>query len=504
MKTIGFSILLLILNSAFGISYPFHHDVLDELQKADFVKVPAELYQQWTETLSQETADAETVRAIVDKATGLKTNIHLDAIRSRKIEVKKNVRGDAENLVAIEGEDISLESKHAIQNLAGYLENRVGKFFFKKLQQGKIKSFVLGSKPIYLEKDLVNILPKGEYTVSSVPSLYEKWGLYRYWVQSTRDSQSYYVLVVPPSTQYVRHYATLLDSSGKYASAESYLNLEAQTNFKNRLKALAKEVRTNFGTISVLFFGYEKNWISQIKEPNSPWLLSYSTHVTASLGLNLHLLELKHKQTQKTVRVVSLQPDQTVWGELASFYYEAMLNLSPKVAIFMGSAGSLKENLRPYQVSVPKEFYLHDGTVRMQNWLLSEIGSVLPTDIHSSARHSMTYSPVQQTKKYVQSLVDHNISTVDVEQALVGRMIHEYNAEHKAQILFGAVNVITDQPGNVLFEKANIHNDLDVLNWEEKEKAKNKAVWVALQALDSWVLRTSPVSCKSFFTQPSE
>ena len=494
MKLAGIFVILFCSLQVFAIPYFYQKDIADEVSSADFLSATKEQRAEWIQALNSGTLDTVTLRTLVNLAMQTSAAQSPDA-KVRYITIAKSPRLEADTFLPVRGKEFDLQSRHAIQNMAGYIENRIGSQLYQHLQKHPQKTIVLGSDPEKIQIDLQNILPKGRFSITSLPSLYEKWGLYRYWVEAQTSQDSYFVLLVPPSKQYIQHYVSLLDSAALHSSSVGYLDVKAQESLQAKLLGVAQDVRKSFGDLEVLFFGYENNWIENLKNENSAFNLLTSTTVKTALGLNLHLMELQNRSNSRIIRVGSLQPQKTVWGELASFYFQAMLALEPKVVLFMGSAGSLSQQLKPYQVSVPNEFTAASGKIKIKNWILSEPLTSITADVFTTARHGNTYSPIQQEKKYVQSLVENHVETVDVEQALVARMIDDHNEAYKTEIKFGAINVITDQPGGVLLPQHTAHHDLDVLDVNAKTRAKSKAAEIALEAIKKWT--ESPQSCKA-------
>ena len=500
MNLAGCFLILVFSMQALAVPFLYQKDLADEISSADFLNATTDEKAKWLEVLNSDLIDAEIARAIVNAA--LQTPVGTTQTKhTRNITIFENPKLAAGSYLPVRGKEFALDTRHAIQNLPGYIQNRIGLELYNHLQKHQQKTIVLGSDPKNIEVDLQNILPKGKFAITSLPSLYEQWGLYRYWVEAKTSSESYFVLLVPPSMQYIQHYVSLLDSAALHSSSSGYLNVNAQLVLQQQLQGVAQDVRKNFGDLSVLFFGYEKNWLDLLKQENSAFKLISSTTVVTPFGLNLYLMEIQNKSNSRVIRMGSLQPQQTVWGELASFYFKAMLTLDPKIVLFMGSAGSLSPQIKPYQVSVPNEFTAPSGKVKIKNWILSEPLAALTPDVFTTARHGNTYSPIQQEKSYVKKLVENFVETVDVEQTLVARMIEDYNESHHAKIQFGAINVVTDQPGGVLLPQHSSHHDLDVLDVQAKTRAKSKAAGIALEALKKWT--ETPASCKKLLDTSS-
>jgi hypothetical protein len=493
------------LANSWAIPYKYQKDIADEIQSADFLSATSDQKKVWIDQLNNSDLDLTVVRQIVNMAKVGTMNPLSANSNVQSLTILKTEKPDLKLYTPILGKEVGLESRHAISNLPGYIQSRIGNELFTLLKNQKQKTIVLGSEPNLLNEDIKNILPKGRYEITPIPSIYEKWGLYRYWIDSKTSSDSFFIILVPPSIQYVRHYVSVLDSAAVFSSSKGFLNRKAQATLKNKLQADVAKVQKDFGNVDVLFFGYEKNWTASLKKDSAPFKILNSKTISTSNDLDLHLMELQNRKNSKIIRLGSLRPQQTVWGELASFYFEELLELKPQIIIFLGSAGSLVPHLKPYQVSVPDEFMTPEGKIKVSNWILSEKTTALSSDIFKTARHGHTYSPIQQGKSYVKALVEAHIETVDVEQALVARMIEEFNTENKTAIKFGAINIITDQPGGILLPKHLTHANLDNLDLKAKNFAKDKAVQIALGALDKWAeklsvkLSVAQGSCKVFF-----
>lgn len=116
-------------------------------------------------------------------------------------------------------------------------------------------------------------------------------------------------------------------------------------------------------------------------------------------------------------------------------------------------------------------------------------------DLHLDSRHGNTYSPIQQTKHYLQTLQSKGIGTVDVEQSLIAAAVKNYNAVYSTNIQYGAINVITDKPIGILNKETGLHS-LDHRDPELKSRARKAAVDLALFSLTKNEVINS---CKKLF-----
>ncbi len=187
-------------------------------------------------------------------------------------------------------------------------------------------------------------------------------------------------------------------------------------------------------------------------------------------------------------------------GELAAAQLKSFLNPELKGLIFMGSAGSLMNEINPYDLSVPKAFYRPGQTIKIDNFI-NQQKTILDANqnIHFDRNHGNTFSPLEQNKKYVGRLEALNIQTLDVEQSLIAEAVSDYNRKNKTDIKFGAVNLITDKPFSVL-TKEPVKNSLDHLNSYLKEKARLNAVKLSLASILNNEKNNSNVKCVKLFS----
>lgn len=240
--------------------------------------------------------------------------------------------------------------------------------------------------------------------------------------------------------------------------------------------------------LDYLVFGYDKVWLKEIQKHSHLSITKVQEINDLHLGARVKVIRIKDLQHGKTIQLGVFSSDQTVWGELASLHMKSFLNPFLKGVIFLGSAGSVDAKINPYDLSIPQTFFRPGQKIKTTNFISPLSENLKNSDnltVHTHARHGNTFSPVEQNVSYLRSALEKGIQTLDVEQSLIAESIYEFNRLNKTNIQFGAVNLITDKPYAILEKQTTAHS-LDILDYQRKQKAREKAVEI------SWaqILRT--------------
>ena len=133
------------------------------------------------------------------------------------------------------------------------------------------------------------------------------------------------------------------------------------------------------------------------------------------------------------------------------------------------------------QKSKVRSFHLNGRRIDIKNAAIESLNSVMGPwrKTVADVKHGHTYSPIEQTKDYVESRVTSKIDSYDVEQNLIAETIAKHNKMTKAPVSFVAINLITDKPSSFTHDWKSDH-DLSRVNYELKSDARKRAVDMAL------------------------
>lgn len=347
-----------------------------------------------------------------------------------------------------------------------------------------MKAIVIGGDANQVSEYISQLFSSGQFQSQKLPCLYEKWGLSKFYITNNQTGQKYLLWVVPPSLQYVRHYAQLFSYARK-APAQYFLDLKARSDLQFAAARNAAKVKNKL-RIDHVAFGYNSIWENQVSVIDSNWSVIKKQKIDGlELGVQFDLLTLQNKKTGQQQNLALFASDQTVWGELVSLHLKPFLTSELKSVTFLGSAGSLSAHLNPYDISVPLEFKIAGQNIQQLNAVQKIYGYDLPDfsrKVYWESKHGHTYSPIQQNSSYLRTMMSKNIGSVDVEQSLVAEAVEKFNTQNPHQIQFNAVNVITDKPVSVLL-KETTQSDLDRLDRNQKAKARTMAVQLALMSI---------------------
>lgn len=397
---------------------------------------------------------------------------------------------------SLTGSDLKLQNGHSIHNLQLYVEQRLGKFVTAAAAKKQIDLKAYAGSEVSFFQHVEGSYPDMK-SVTKLPSLYEEWGITKYLVQFT-DSKSALYFHIPASYKYAQHYASMIRFVTGDSKVAAYFDKNSETEQRQSFKKAAQSIQKNLGSdYQFLSFGYSYVW-KQILQNNKTWKLNRSrSSEDAATGLQAEMLEIENLKTQQISKVLLLSSKKTVWGELVPMMMSAFFNSKVKSAIFMGSAGSTSKDLNIYDLSVPRHFVDKKGLIDIKNIFAESKMLTSNVRINIGATHGNTYSPIEQNYNYLKSINKASIQTLDVEQSLLAREILNFNQSQKANIQFGAINVITDKPYQLL-EETNHEFSLDYIDHSQKGKSRVAAVNFILNNLSSSPKRTA-LQCKGLF-----
>lgn len=470
-------------------------DLADEIEQADFLDIDPNqakaLAAQYRQLLANKTnVDPllETNSKIIKKAN---ENIHIEF--KNGLPIKTPIE-----MVAIRGSDIDSEALHAIDNLNHYVQQRLGKYATEAISNGAVDASVFSGLQSGFKEFILSQRPAAK-SVVKVPSLYEEWGIEKYLVTSPKEKPML-VFKILPSLNYARHYATMLNAIRPQQKDRVFFDTTSPQKYQNYLNLAAASIQKQLAEpYDYVSFGYEKVWADVLKS-NLSWSLVETKKAsdTINAGLNTNLLTLENRASRKQIKLLILSSDKTVWGELAPQMMKSFLHKDLSAVVFMGSAGAVSNKNNIYDLSVPGYFKDLKGSIRVNN-IVSSSASLGIEGINYGASHGNTFSPIQQNKKYLTMAASEGFDSIDVEQSLIARTVRDYNIKKNSDILFGAINLITDKPINALSQNENLYS-LDSINYESKQAARLKAVRLLLESISSIENKNSGVfSCQNLF-----
>lgn len=369
--------------------------------------------------------------------------------------------------------NIDTKAAHSIEDAVHYSEERVGGEIAKTLKKYGINAAIYGGT----KESVADALKVDGAQIKYLPSPYDAWGIHKAYIPSTatQDGKPKYLMVIPPSAQYVSHYAGIfkfLDINVEIAM----INHTDQRRQVERLKGEFKRVSKMLpAPVDVFSLGYYN-----VLQQNNDGLRALTPEIPMSDGLTVQMLE-ETRDAKLPVRYLIVRSDQAIWGESSSLLVESALSLKPKAVIFMGSAGGIRETTHHYDISVPSSFHLNGRRIDIKNAAIESLNSVMGPwrKTVADVKHGHTYSPIEQTKDYVESRVTSKIDSYDVEQNLIAETIAKHNKMTKAPVSFVAINLITDKPSSFTHDWKSDH-DLSRVNYELKSDARKRAVDMAL------------------------
>lgn len=362
---------------------------------------------------------------------------------------------------------------HSIHEPRTYAVQRVGEKIADALHNHshRVKVVVYGG----FSDTLPAALGVASHELIKLPSTYSKWGLNKVFISGKNfaDGVPRYVMQIPPSKQYVIHYAQLFQLLGHDPIV--YLNYFDQDRQVHRLQKAFLDLKARLpGTPDVVALGYYPVF-EKFLRPTGP-----SRTFAVGEGLTARWVEDRSQSTP--VRYLLLKSDLTIWGESSAFIAEGALELAPKAMLFLGSAGGISSRTSVYDVSIPSRFVLGDRPIPITNEIHSSLAKANLPNVVLGGTHGHTNSPIEQTRAYITGKAEKGIDSLDVEQNLIADVIAKHNRDTGSRILFGAINLITDKPQS-LFSTGSSEFDLARINEAQKSLARERAVHSALTAL---------------------
>lgn len=387
-------------------------------------------------------------------------------------------------------EKIKLNGSHAIHDLNAYSQNRIGHGTAEFLKQAKAEILILALKTDSPLEALTRVLEPIKWTVLPIPSLYEHWGIQKFYVHSATNSRIPKVIwIIPPSIQYLQHYVNTFGLFSK-TKVRGFYDYESAKNFRNRIAKEAKREKSPQLKVDYLIFGYQKVWERYLTTELKSEIIEQLKIEIPSTHSNISIFKIKSTSSPTGTMTLGLfSTHSTVWGELINSFMPSFFHSQLKGVIFMGSAGSLDPHIKIYDLSVPTSFVRSGKKLKLTNLLSSNEQS----DVQVSLRHGNTFSPVQQNLEYLKMLMSQNIKTIDVEQSLLAEAVEDFNRVHQTDVKFGAINLITDKPYHAVTGKAGTLG-LDQYDPEKKQKSRERAVEFVFKSLGK--SHPSSASCR--------
>lgn len=387
-------------------------------------------------------------------------------------------------------EKIKLNGSHAVHDLNAYSQNRIGHGTAEFLKQTKAEILILALKTDSPLEALARVLEPIKWTILPIPSLYQHWGIQKFYVHSDTNSRPPKVIwIIPPSIQYLQHY---VNTFGLYSKTKvrGFYDYESAKNFRNKIAKEAKLEKSPQLKVDYLIFGYQKVWEKYLTTELKAEILEQQKIEIPSTHSNISYFKLKSTSSPTGTMTLGLfSTHSTVWGELINTFMPSFFHPRLKGVIFMGSAGSLDPNLKIYDLSVPTSFVRSGKKLKITNLLTPDE----QTDVQISLRHGNAFSPIQQNLDYLRTLMSKNIKTIDVEQSLLAETVEDFNRAHQTDVKFGAINLITDKPYHAVTGKAETLG-LDQYDPEKKQKSRERAVQFVFKSLSKDP--PSPASCR--------
>ncbi|MBO9667520.1 MAG: hypothetical protein J7501_11995 [Bdellovibrio sp.] len=403
-----------------------------------------------------------------------------------------NMPVEVKDLIELRGR-IDSQAEHSIKDPILYSQQRLGSAVVKAIQENKMAVNIYAGDV----ETLPGALKVSPAHIHFLPSPYDSWGLRKVYVASgTKSEAGRYVLVTPPSREYLLHYAMMFEYLG-ISVKKAIFNIADQERQVRRLagqfEAIKAELARKKVKIDVLALGYYGIFRSEklgLKRVTDQYLLSD--------GLTVQVL--REIVDGKSINYLIVKSDLAIWGESSSKLIEAAMVLAPRSVLFMGSAGGINRKTNVYDITVPSEFKLLGNSIPVQNNVgLGMEGFIGPLPkVLMHATHGHTNSPIEQTKEFVTRKIMEGIDTYDVEQNLIAKAVVAYNLKNGTDVQFGAINLITDKPKSFLYDWAHEH-DLTNIDVREKSVARIRAVNLALQAVRAAHVGHQAISCEAVF-----
>lgn len=396
--------------------------------------------------------------------------------------------GSGDNLERVET-SFPAGKAHSIDDPRLYAVQRIGEQITHVLQSRAMNTILYAGSA----ESAAAGLGVADSHIRYLPSPYEAWGLRKGFISRAAftDGKARYLMVIPPSRQYLIHYAQLFDSLGLKPEL-AILNHSDQERQIHRFRQGFQALRGKLpATPDVIALGYYNN-IQKALGPTAP----LTPEIPLGEGLTVQLVD-DHAGKLKYLIVKS---DLTIWGESSAFVVEGALELKPKSVLFMGSAGGISAKTNVYDVSIPGRFVLNGQTLPVKNEIYENLknATTRTPGVILGGTHGHTNSPIEQSKDYVSAKLGAGIDSIDVEQNLIAEAVHRHNKKTGENVRFGAINLITDKPRSWQHEW---HHEFDLsqINAERKGQARERSVLSALQGWRLSGLTSSGIRCEVVF-----
>lgn len=413
--------------------------------------------------------------------------VNQDLIKKYEVSVNHIIKHGIKleiNPVPVAGKKLNLTAGHAITGMDNYVRQRLGAYAYTAIKNGVVDVKVFSGTEDSFLKHLDLQYPELK-SVTKLPSLYEEWGISKYLIQEGR-LKPLLILKIPTSYRYAQHYATMIRSFTNKSEPVVDYDMKSEARERYELSQGAIRLTQKLGQdYAIISFGYSGTWIDALKQSADWKFVSQASAEDGRSGLNAEILILENIRSKKNQKILLISSKKTVWGELSTMMIGAFLHKHVESVIFMGSAGAVSNKNSIYDLSVPKRFLDKTGRVLVENILhkFKPSGSN-EIKINFESTHGNTFSPIEQNRSYLTAINDLGIDTIDVEQSLLAREISEFNIKNKANVKFGAINLVTDKPFSLLQEHHSVH-DLDRIDIIKKKRARATAVKFLLGGLAS-------------------
>lgn len=375
------------------------------------------------------------------------------------------------------------QEAHSIEQMDDYLKNRLGSELYDLSNSGKVDVVVHAGD----RRHLLDAVGDRSKKLVKIPSFYEQWSIHKYVDVNSLSGKPVVYINIPPISEYAEHYRNMLSHSK--GNIEVILNETDRTQLKTKYKKAVDFVidGLNIPKQSYFAIGYV-NQIEQGLKSSAKWTILNSRVIdgTGEIGIVGKVFEVQSKlDASVRTTIVSVGAKSTLWGEASSFLTDGILGHNPKGVYFMGSAGSLSQSHNVYDISVAEKFisgsdFSESGVKNIvyQHNQFNSIGQNVESKVNWGGTHGNSYSPSEQTESFLKQAQRKSISTLDVEQSLIAKTIAAHN-KNGANVVFGAVNIVTDKPS----VKIDAGADLDRVDSALKQKSRLSAVELTLETI---------------------
>ena len=238
----------------------------------------------------------------------------IDQLLEKYIEAKPIVAAAlSTEIIEIKPTEIKSQQSHSIHQLDQYIKNRIGVGTFDEVKKGQTDVLIFGGD-INSLNEYLKVQAKIDFTnLKRIPSLYEQWGLSKFYVSHQINGQKAVLIwVVPPSIRYVRHYSTMF-SALPNVKVKSFVDLKAYETVEKLSKLKAESIIKN-NKIDYISFGYNRLWKKALAEDANLVLLGESDIHDNVLQSTLKVMQIYNKQSKQTINIGLFSSEKTVWG----------------------------------------------------------------------------------------------------------------------------------------------------------------------------------------------